>query len=289
MSDAQPLISIITPSLNQAAYLGNALESVRAQRYPAHEHLVLDGGSADGTQELLRRFDESDLNGVLHWRSHPDDGQSAALNEGFRKAKGEIIGWLNADDLYRADCFEHVVRAFEEHPEVDVFYGDYTFINEAGDHLALRREIEFNHFVLKYCHTLYISTTSTFFRRRIFDTGYFLREDLHYAMDVEFFLRLAEAGFHFQHIPHTLADFRIQSAGKSARFVGRQRQEHRSVVLHSTPLAARFESMRARNFAATLLQIPADTLRYLEKLIRGCYFSQPRATRYWQEVREKNL
>jgi glycosyltransferase involved in cell wall biosynthesis len=285
MNVSRPFISIVTPSLNQAAYIRDALESVRDQQYPACEHLVLDGGSTDCTQRMLHEATEANSEEAFHWRSHSDNGQSAALNEGFGKARGEIIGWLNADDRYRPDCFAHVVQAFEKYPEIDVFYGDYTFIDEVGGHLAWRREIEFSHFVLKYCHTLYIATTATFFRRRIFDEGYFLRDDLQYAMDVEFFLRLAEAGFRFQHISNTLADFRIHSAGKSAQFADRQRQEHRHVVLHSTPLAGRFESMWMRSVAARLLQIAADALRYSEKFVRGFYFSQASATQHWQEVR----
>ncbi|ADW67654.1 glycosyltransferase family 2 protein [Granulicella tundricola] len=266
-----PLISIVTPSLNQAAFLGEAVESVRTQAYPAYQHIVLDGGSSDGSVEILR---EAGANACLQWRSHPDGGQSAALNEGFQKAEGEIIGWLNADDRYRPGCFEAVTRAFAEHPETDVLYGDYTFMDEAGRHLELRREIEFSHFILKYCHTLYIPTTSTFFRRRVFDEGHFLKNELHYAMDLEFFMRLAEAGYRFRHLPEVLADFRMHAASKSTQFVDRQRLEHRQVVLQATPLAQHIQPMWARNVAATLLQFPADALRYTEKLLRGFYFDR---------------
>jgi glycosyltransferase involved in cell wall biosynthesis len=264
-----PSISIVTPSLNQGSFLGEALESVRFQSYLAGEHLVLDGGSNDGTVDLLQSF--GSIYPSLRWRSGPDGGQSAALNEGFAKASGDVIGWLNADDRYRAGCFEQVAKVFAEHPEVDVLYGDYTFIDPVGNHLALRREIEFSRFILRYHKVLYIPTAAAFFRRRVFEEGHFLSNSLHYAMDLEFFLRLDEAGYKFFHLAEVLADFRIHPAAKSTQFVDRQRAEHRQIVLRSTPLARRFRSMPVRNAAANALQIPAALLRYSEKLLRGCY------------------
>lgn len=270
---ASPLISIVTPSLNQAAFLGDALQSVRSQHYSAHEHRVLDAASIDGTQTLLQRASEISED-RLTWRSHADEGQSAALNEGFAAAKGELIGWLNADDRYRPECFDHVIEAFARNPEIDVLYGDYTFVDPAGDHLALRREIEFSQFILNYHRVLYIPTTATFFRRRIFDEGHFLRPDLHYAMDLDFFIRLAQAGYCFHHLPRVLADFRIHPAAKSSSCVDLQRSEHRSVVLHQTPIAQQFASMAVRNAAASLLQIPAALLRISEKFRRGFYFPE---------------
>jgi len=264
-----PSISIVTPSLNQGGFLGDALESVRSQSYAACEHLVLDGGSDDETVDLLQSF--ACMCPSLRWRSGPDGGQSAALNEGFAKASGDVIGWLNADDRYRAGCFEQIAMAFAEYPDIDVLYGDYTFIDPAGNHLALRREIGFNRFILRYHKVLYIPTAAAFFRRRVFAEGNFLSNSLHYAMDLEFFLRLDEAGYKFFHLAKVLADFRIHPSAKSTQFVDRQRAEHRQIVLRSTPLARRFRSMPVRNAAANALQIPAALLRYSEKLLRGCY------------------
>jgi glycosyltransferase involved in cell wall biosynthesis len=264
-----PSISIVTPSLNQGGFLGEALESVRSQSYAACEHLVLDGGSSDTTVELLEAF--AATSPTIWWRSSPDGGQSAALNEGFGRASGEIVGWLNADDRYRPGCFEEVAQAFAQHPEVDVLYGDYTFIDPVGKHLGLRREIAFNRFILRYHKVLYIPTAAAFFRRRVFEDGYFLSNSLHYAMDLEFFLRLDAAGYRFFHLARVLADFRIHPAAKSTQFVDRQQAEHRQIVLQTTPLSRRFRSMRVRNAAANALQIPAALLRYTEKLLCGLY------------------
>ena len=270
-SAKRPFISIVTPSLNQARFLGEAIDSVRLQRYPQHEHLVLDGASVDGSTDVLRHATETSAINTLWWRSSQDGGQSAALNEGFARASGDIIGWLNADDRYRPGCFEEVARAFALYPEVDVLYGDYTLIDEAGNHLAMRREIEFSRFVLRYHRVLYIPTTAAFFRRRIFDDGHFLSDSLHYAMDLDLFLRLSDAGYEFRHLAKVLADFRVHPSSKSVEFMDRQRAEHRSIVLRGTPIAERFQSMRIRSVAASALQIPAAAVRYGEKLLRGFY------------------
>jgi len=266
-------ISIVTPSLNQGRYLAAALKSVRGQGWCSYEHIVLDGGSSDQSVEVLRSFGESASGEEFWWRSSPDGGQSAALNEGFAKSSGDIIGWLNADDCYRPGCFEQVAKAFADHPDVDVLYGDYTFIDELGRHRALRREIEFNRFILRYHRVLYIPTTATFFRRRIFDEGNFLCPSLHYAMDLEFFLRLADAGYKFQHLAKVLADFRVHPESKSVLSNDRQRSEHLSVVLRATPLARLCSSLWVRHLAWRILQLPAGILRYSEKLMRGLYRS----------------
>ncbi len=269
---AMRLISVVTPSLNQASFLGEAVRSVLEQTYPDIEQLVLDGGSNDGSRELLERLARGCGERRFWWRSSQDGGQSAALNDGFARAAGDIVGWLNADDRYRPDCLMHVAKFFAQHPDIDVAYGDYTLVDVAGKHLSLRRETEFNRFVLRYHRVLHIQTTATFFRKRVFDEGNFLSTSLHYAMDLEFFLRLAEAGYRFQHIPYVLADFRIHAASKSVAFRERQRAEHRSVVLERTPLARHFRSTRMRNIAAGLLSVPAAALRYAEKMTRGYYF-----------------
>ncbi len=278
-----PLISIVTPSFNQAAYLGEALHSVRKQDYPQHQHIVFDGASTDDSPKLLQSVSDSPSGTHLTWQSQPDTGQSAALNAGFSQATGEIIGWLNADDRYRPGCFHHVAATFARNPDIDVLYGDYTFIDPSGGHLSLRREIEFSRFVLNYHRVLYIPTTATFFRRRIFADGHRLRTDLHLAMDLEFFIRLAAAGYRFHHLPRVLADFRVHSASKSARFLKQHHQEHRRVTLESTPLATHIRSMAIRSLTASALQMPAALMRYTEKLTRGYYFRQHAESLFLQE------
>jgi glycosyltransferase involved in cell wall biosynthesis len=272
-----PLISIITPSFNQANFIGDALESVCGQSYKNWEHLVIDGRSTDGTIDLLQYESTKSGRCKMSWVSERDTGQSEALNKGFRRATGEIIGWLNSDDRYRPDCFEHVVKAFRENPNADVIYGDYSIVDEAGAVLKIRREIEFNAFILRYHHVLYIPTTATFFRSRIFAEDNWLNERLQYAMDLEFFMRLSERGYRFKHIPHLLADFRMQPDSKTCRAPDQQRMEHRQVVCAAAPILRHTRYPGIKTFVLTCLCLIARFRRYSEKLLKGYYWEHLRS------------
>jgi len=272
-----PLISIVTPSFNQAQFIAEAIGSVRLQSYRNSEHLIVDGMSTDGTIAIIRSLTSGDEHTAITWISEQDSGQSEALNKGFRRVRGEIIGWLNSDDRYLADCFEHVIKAFDDNPDVDIIYGDYRLVDESGNFLRVRREIDFNAFVLLYHHMLYIPTTATFFRRRIFDDGNLIDEKLQYAMDLDFFLRLAERGYRFKHIPQILADFRLQRGSKTCSFPEKQRLEHEQIVIATAPMCRRFESPHIRKILLALLRSIAGFRRYSEKLLRGYYWGSSHA------------
>jgi glycosyltransferase involved in cell wall biosynthesis len=273
-----PLISVVTPSFNQSGFIGEALASVQLQNYKHSEHLVIDGMSTDGTVDILRNMTADREQAAIFWTSERDSGQSEALNKGFRRAKGEIIGWLNSDDRYRAGCFEHIVQVFEDNPEVDVVYGDYLIVDELGKALQIRREIEFDAFVLLYHRILYIPTTATFFRRRILDEGNWLEEKLQYAMDLDFFIRLSARGYCFKHIPVVLADFRLQPNSKTCSSADKQRLEHQQVIFAAAPILRRLKSARTRRLVLSLLRSIACVKRYSEKLLRGYYWEQLRST-----------
>jgi len=270
----KPQLSIVTPSFNQATYLAEALESVRQQKHPSVEHLVIDGGSKDGSVEILKECTSRSGWSHLRWISERDRGQSDAVNKGFRMASGELVGWLNSDDRYRAGCFDLVTRAAETLPGIEVLYGDYTWIDEAGELLQVRREIEFSRFILLYHKVLYVPTTSTFFRRRIFGEGNFLDESFHYAMDFEYFVRLALRGYRFQHVPGLFADFRWHSMSKSSLGAQKQRDEQDRVVEQVSPMLRNlhFRPLR-RTLLAGARQV-AGVRRYCEKLMRGYYVDQ---------------
>ncbi|HOA22963.1 MAG TPA: glycosyltransferase family 2 protein [Aggregatilineales bacterium] len=265
-----PLISIVTPTFNAMPYVEEAIESVLAQGYPAFEHIVIDGGSTDGTLDVLRRYPH------LTWLSGPDKGQSDALNKGFRLARGDLVGWLNADDRYLPGCFERVAVYHTAHPKVDVIYGDYRWVDEAGEVQQVRRELDFDLFLLKYLHVLTIPTTTSFFRREVFGAGNLLDTSYHYAMDAEFYLRLALGGWRFGHLPALLADFRWHAGSKSTRQAAAQREEHLRALLTHDPLLSSVgaRSRRAALVLRTVLMLLARTKRTLLKAARGYYFTQ---------------
>lgn len=276
MSD-KPSFSIVTPSFNQHAFIAEALLSVKNQAYGTLEHLVIDGGSQDQTTAILHQYASQKRWTHLHWVSEPDRGQSDALNKGLSRVSGDIVGWLNSDDRYRPGCFEYVADVFARHPEVDVIYGDYTWIDESGRVSSIRREIEFSHFILLYHRVLYIPTTATFFRRRIFDEGNRLDEQLHYAMDFEFFVRLAAHGYRFKHVPAILADFRFQEGSKTCTASHKQLEELDSVMHLYSPVLRKIQKPASRRLTTSVLRSCAGALRYSQKFLRGYYFNQFRS------------
>jgi len=270
----QPKISIVTPSFNQAQFIEECLQSVASQGYSRVEHIVTDGVSTDGTVEILKRYSQQPSYKCIQWTSEPDHGQSDALNKGFRMATGDIVGWLNSDDRYRPGCFRAVADAFERNPDADVLYGDYTWIDEGGGIFRIRREIEFSLFILSYHRVLYVPTTSTFFRRRIFDEGHFIDDRYHYAMDYEYFLRLAHKGFRFKHIPGLLADFRWHSNSKTVAHSERQLAEHDEIAMKYSNVLCSLPNTTSRKLALSAFRVAAGGLRYSEKLLRGYYLGQ---------------
>jgi Glycosyl transferase family 2 len=252
-------ISIITPSLNQGVYLDETLESVRSQNYPDIEHLVLDGVSTDGTLALLHSKIGPEW-WHLFWTSERDGGCTQALNKGIRLATGDIIGWLNSDDRYRAGCLETVAKVFAENPDIDVVYGDFTFMDERGTHLRVRREIEFSRLVLFYHRISPIPSTATFFD-----------ESLQFAMDYEFFVRLANKGYRFKHIHALLADFRLHPASKTCATGARQLAETRMTMHKYSPVAQAITNKTLCRLCFAVMQTTALFARYIEKFLRGYY------------------
>ena len=209
--------SIVSSSYNQAAYLEECLLSVKEQDYPNVEHIVMDGGSNDGSVEILREYAAKPGWSHLHWLSEKDRGQSDALNKGFQRAQGDVIGWLNSDDFYLPSCFKSVAEVFEDEPCHDVVYGDYIWVNEINGTYQVRREISFNRFVLFHNHVPFIlSSGGLFVARRVIADGNLLDPSYHNAMDYEYFLRLFRRGYRFRHLPKLTGALRLHGSCKSA-------------------------------------------------------------------------
>jgi glycosyltransferase involved in cell wall biosynthesis len=181
---ALPLVSIVTPSFNQVAFLEATLQSVQAQDYACIEHHVVDGASSDGSVEIIRRHAPH----LASWVSEPDSGQAEAINKGFARCTGEIIAWLNSDDLYLPGAISAAVRAFEEHPEAGLVFGDVVSIDGAGDPInvmtfsdwGLEELLRFN----------IISQPGVFMRRVVLEQAGYLDPSYHFLLDHHLWLRL---------------------------------------------------------------------------------------------------
>ncbi len=195
-----PLVSILTPSFNQATWLRDNLNSVRAQTYPNIEHVVVDGGSTDGSTELLR----AEAGSRVRWVSEPDEGQSDAVNKAFAWSRGDIIGWINSDDAY-ADtrAVERAVRIFEQLPSVDVVYGDILEVTRSNEAIGVAQALPARR-TLRRLGINPVRQPGAFIRRSAISSR-FLDPDLHYVMDHELFFRLLDSGHRFVHVHHVAA------------------------------------------------------------------------------------
>lgn len=224
-----PRISIVTPCLNQARYIEKTVRSILAQGYPDLDYLVVDGGSTDGTIDILKKFEPR-----LRWISEADRGQSHAINKGFSLTTGEVCGFLNADDLYEPGALERVGKFFSDHPDREWLAGRCRIIG-SNDREIRRPVTAYKNFwlgigsfaVLNVLN--YVSQPAAFWRRRVMEkTGPFA-EDLYYGMDYDFWLRIGR-----QHrlgtIPQTLAGFRVHSNSKTGTTATRQFDELWSIV-----------------------------------------------------------
>jgi len=207
-----PLVSIITPALDAVRFIPDTLASVRDQDYPNIEHVVVDGGSGDGTVDLLRGAP-----GVV-WTSRKDAGMYDAINAGLRMARGEIVAYQNADDRYvTPDAVSSAVRHLLDHPETDIVYGDFSYIDEAGRPVpgGERRSPSFDRrLLLRYN---FIPPHCTFLRARLVkEDGLWLDPTLRYPGDWDWFVRMALAGKTFAHLDKLLSEFRLHPRSQTA-------------------------------------------------------------------------
>lgn len=182
---SQPLVSIITPSYNQAAFLEAAMRSVLDQDYPNIEYLVADGGSTDGSETIIHRFADR----LAWWVSEKDQGQADGANKGFRRARGEIIGWLNSDDLYRPGAVAAAVAAFRANPEAGMVFSDVDSIDASGQ---LINRMRFGPRTLQDLMAFkIISQPGVFMRRDLLEKAGYLDTSFHLLLDHHLWLRMA--------------------------------------------------------------------------------------------------
>lgn len=208
---AAPKISIVTPSFNQSEFIERTLTSVLDQSYPNLEYYVQDGGSADGTIGILDRYTDR-LSG---WTSHADNGQSQAINLGFARTSGEIMAWLNSDDILLPDALSCVAEYFRLHPEVDVIYGYRILIDENNQEIGRWILPAHDDRVLSWED--YIPQETIFWRRRIWDkAGGKVDESFRFAMDWDMLVRFRDAGARFARLPRFLGGFRVHPRQKTS-------------------------------------------------------------------------
>ena len=247
-----PLVSIVTPSYNQAKYLEETIRSVLAQDYPRIEYIVVDGGSTDGSLEILRKYADR----LAWWVSEPDQGQTEAINKGFGRATGEIMAWLNSDDTYQPNAVSEAVAFLQAYPEVGLVYGDAHFINAEGQIIG-----KFNARQTSYKRLrrggVYIPQQAAFWRADLWNQVGPLDPSFYFAMDYDLWVRLARIT-EIRYTPQWWANFRLH--GETKTIAADERCWPEMLRIHRREGGGLFSLIYARYFLRRLLS-PLINLR----------------------------
>lgn len=253
-----PRISIVTPSFNQARYIEATIRSVLDQNYPNLEHIIIDGGSEDGSVEVIERYSER----LAYWVSEPDEGQTDALIKGFDRATGEILGWLCSDDLHEPRTLHEVAETFLRNREWQAVYGDGLWIDAESRPLRPRKEIAFNRFIWMYDYN-YLPQPSTFWRRGLYERVGGLDPKFDLAMDADLWARFAEHA-ELRHVPRRWSRMRYYPEQKNLRLRDRSNEEDALIrnryLPDEPPWSRRSKKMLAKGMRVAL------------KLRRGAYW-----------------
>ena len=253
-----PKISVVTPSFNQGQYIEATIRSVLEQGYPNLEYIIMDGGSTDGTVEIIERYSDR----LAYWVSEPDEGQTDALVKGFNRASGDILCWLCSDDLYEERTLHEVAEIFMEHPDWQVVYGDSFWIDAYGRPLRFKREIPYYRFIWMYDHN-YLPQPSTFWRRGIHEKVGGLDVRMQLSMDADLWARFAEHTT-LHHVPRAWSRMRYYPEQKNRRL--RAKSDEEDALIRRRYLPDEPPWLRR------LKWFPAKGMRVALKLARGAYW-----------------
>lgn len=229
-----PRISIVIPSYKQAAYLEKTITSLLSQDYPALELIVVDGGSDDGSKEIIEKYSAH----IKWWCSEQDQGQTDALNKGFEQCSGEIMAWLNSDDMLMPETLKRVASCFAQHPNIDAVYGHRILIDEADRDIGRWILPKHNDRVMTWAD--FIPQETLFWRRPLWDkVNGRLDKSFQFAMDWDLLLRFREAGACIVRLPYFMGLFRVHAAQKTSGLINDigfvEMQRLRSRVLGYAP------------------------------------------------------
>jgi len=243
-------VSVVTPSYNQGRFLQRTLQSVADQQAPGLEieHVVFDGGSTDESVAVLQAFQPP-----VRWVSRKDRGQTDAVNQGLRSTDGEVIGWLNSDDIYYPGAIAAAVDFLAAHPEVDVVYGmaDHIDLEDRAFEPYPTEEWDFE----RLRETCFICQPALFLRRSVVERHGLLDDALHYCMDYAYWLRLGKAGVRFAYLPRKLAGSRMYADNKT---LGARRKVHREINDMMKSLFGSVPDRWLSNYAHMVVQDSVD-------------------------------
>jgi len=205
-------ITLVTPSFNQARFLEETIRSVLSQREQIHEYFILDGGSTDGSADIIRRYADR---GIDYWVSEHDTGQADAIHKGFSRATGDVLAWLNSDDVYLPGALAQVKAAFEQHPDWDALTAWHVRM-DAESRLISAHRIPREDPKLARWGMHHVNQQTCFFKRALYERVGPIDPKLHCVLDTELWSRMFDAGSNWGHIPRYLAGFRQHPTAKGS-------------------------------------------------------------------------
>lgn len=203
------LISIVTPSFNQAPYIEETIKSVLSQDYPEIEYIIVDGGSTDGTVDIIRQYEKR----ISWWVSEKDKGQTDAINKGFARAKGDVLAWINSDDTYERGAVAAAAKYLQEHPTLGMVYGDCNFISQNGKVIGKFDAAQTNYRLIRQGY-VHIPQQTMFFRAGLWKQVGPLDPSFYFAMDYDLWTRISRRA-EIKYVPQTWANFRLHTSGKT--------------------------------------------------------------------------
>ena len=263
-----PRISVVMPSYNQVRYIEEAIKSILDQGYPNLDFIILDGGSTDGSVEIIQKYE----NQLSYWRSRPDNGQTSALIDGFKLAKGELMGWVNSDDILLPNALEIMSSAYLANPEVELLFGNFFLINEMGSITRCQRVPQSRiEWFAKRGHWVF-NGTGAFFSKRAYDEIGGLNSDLSYVMDADLYVRMINNGIKYKHVGDYISAFRRHNEAKTVYDAQKSKSEHLYAAMkYWPPDAAKGRKQRRWRYLYWAFQILNGNLKmYLDKMrMRG--------------------
>ena len=221
-----PKISIVMPSYNQVQFIERSILSILNQDYPNTELIVIDGGSDDGTTDIIKKYKDK----ITLWISEKDQGQSDALNKGFKHCSGEIYGWLNSDDIYLPNAFKNAVSVLKKNADKKIVFGDWLSINNEDNIIDHNHAFDFNLNHFKY-EGFHLNAQSMFWRKNVHNRFSGFQIDLNYTMDYQMILEFGinEGEKSFFRIPQVVGAFRRYKGQKTSRFTDTDLEEHKLI------------------------------------------------------------
>jgi glycosyltransferase involved in cell wall biosynthesis len=240
-----PTLSVITPSFNQASYLEQTIQSVLSQGIPGLEYLIIDGASTDGSRDIIQRYESR----LMGWVSEADQGQAEAINKGLGRVTGEVVAWLNSDDMYLPGALQAVLEVMGEHPEWGLVYGDVLAVDEKGESVNMLR---YGNWGLEgLMRFQIIGQPAVFLRREVLEKGGFIDPNFHYMLDHQLWLRLAQFT-QMHYIPTALAAARYHAEAKNiaqAEGFGSEALKVAAWMAEQPSLASSYHKNRGRIWA----------------------------------------